>query len=253
MSNSPDDKRDQEGFIRNPRTGHWWREPGNGATENKDEAHGYTREQFDVLAAAMPNLEFHPLAPVSFAAGIITAEPITTYAELEAAYQKAILGRHISEIAPVLALRNKALDSFFAPSSIEEKPGEATTRDSVRKARTILMRAWERSNEGALGPIAKIITALDAELEGKPSPFAVSATGDITPRLRRFAAKCRPSVAHYMRTQERAAMSSALSPAGKEAAEREAAWLGRLLDEIDSLIVPAERCLGATDDTGQKP
>jgi hypothetical protein len=40
--------------------------------------------------------------------GIITADPITTQEQLEAVYQQAIRGRHISEIAPVLALRNLA-------------------------------------------------------------------------------------------------------------------------------------------------
>jgi hypothetical protein len=44
--------------------------------------------------------------------GIITADPITTQEQLEAVYQQAIRGRHISEIAPVLALRNRAFESF---------------------------------------------------------------------------------------------------------------------------------------------
>lgn len=59
-----------------------------------------------------------------------------------------------------------------------------------------------------------------------------------------LAVRCRPAVAHYMRTQERAAMSAALSPAAKEAAEKEAAWQGKLLDEIDAILagsaVPSE-------------
>lgn len=51
-----------------------------------------------------------------------------------------------------------------------------------------------------------------------------------------FAARCRPAVAHYMRTQERASFSEALSPAAKEAAEAEAAKFGKLLDEIDAVL-----------------
>jgi hypothetical protein len=51
-----------------------------------------------------------------------------------------------------------------------------------------------------------------------------------------LAKRCRPAVAYYMRAQERATMSAALSPVGKEAAEKEAAWLGRLLDEIDAML-----------------
>lgn len=49
---------------------------------------------------------------------------------------------------------------------------------------------------------------------------------------------CRPAVAHYMRTQERAAMSNALSQGAKEAAKAEAEKLGKLLDEIDSIPSP---------------
>lgn len=49
--------------------------------------------------------------------GIISADPITTHEQLEAVYQQAVRGRHISEIAPVLALRNKALDALSTPSS----------------------------------------------------------------------------------------------------------------------------------------
>lgn len=44
--------------------------------------------------------------------GIITAEPIISLEQLEAAYQSAIRGRHVSEIPPILALRNLALDAL---------------------------------------------------------------------------------------------------------------------------------------------
>lgn len=45
-------------------------------------------------------------------AGIITAAPITTHEQLEAAYQAAIRGRHISEIPAILALRNLGLEAL---------------------------------------------------------------------------------------------------------------------------------------------
>lgn len=52
----------------------------------------------------------------------------------------------------------------------------------------------------------------------------------------KLAERCRPAVAHYMRTNERSAMSEALSATGKQAAEDQAAKLGKLLDEIDALL-----------------
>lgn len=54
--------------------------------------------------------------------------------------------------------------------------------------------------------------------------------------IRSLAARCRPAVAHYLRVQERAVMSVSLSRVAREAAEKEAAWQGRLLDEIDALL-----------------
>lgn len=75
---------------------------------------------------AVPVLASEPKGPPAVAApfaqsaggvGIISADPITTHEQLEAVYQQAVRGRHISEIAPVLALRNKALDALSTPSS----------------------------------------------------------------------------------------------------------------------------------------
>jgi hypothetical protein len=54
-------------------------------------------------------------------------------------------------------------------------------------------------------------------------------------KLISLALRCRPAVAHYMRSSERAAMSPALSACAKDAAEKEAARLGQLLDEMDRI------------------
>lgn len=54
--------------------------------------------------------------PRTDAIGVITADTINTLSELENAYQRAIRGRHISEIAPILALRNKALEALKSAS-----------------------------------------------------------------------------------------------------------------------------------------
>lgn len=42
-------------------------------------------------------------------------------------------------------------------------------REALRLARSHLLLAWERSGQGALGAISKIIAAVDAELSGTPA------------------------------------------------------------------------------------
>jgi hypothetical protein len=56
----------------------------------------------------------------------------------------------------------------------------AMSREMARDAYAKLLRAWEKSNEGALGPLAKIITDLDHWLQGMSLP---SATVEIDPRM----------------------------------------------------------------------
>lgn len=70
-------------------------------------------------------------AALSSSIGMITAEPITTHEQLEAVYQQAIRGRHISEIALVLALRNKALDAFSSATGTLEVPEGCTPTDAM--------------------------------------------------------------------------------------------------------------------------
>lgn len=52
-----------------------------------------------------------------------------------------------------------------------------SSRELVEEARRTLLAAWEKSNQGALGPISTIISALDDELAGRPLRLA-SATGE---------------------------------------------------------------------------
>lgn len=47
------------------------------------------------------------------------------------------------------------------------------TRDKLRDARAALLSAWEKSGEGALGPISTVISGLEAILDGKPLPWAI--------------------------------------------------------------------------------
>lgn len=42
-------------------------------------------------------------------------------------------------------------------------------RELVRDARVRLLRAWEKSGEGALGPLSALLADLDAWLQGKPA------------------------------------------------------------------------------------
>lgn len=78
--------------------------------------------------------------------GLISADPITTHEQLEAAYQQAIRGRHIDEIAPILALRNKALECFFpsetARTEWEGYPGIAHDLESLRIAAARISDAY---------------------------------------------------------------------------------------------------------------
>lgn len=174
------------------------------------------------------------------------------------------------------------LDCYGPVSSIAPKPlrrwtmwlsGEGLNPTEDENGAYVLfsdLEAHRNTKAGEWLPLLEMFSDKDVLLHGAAGEDAMN-VGDVhalvselarfqasrsaiepTARLRRFAAKCRPSVAHYMRTQERAAMSSAVSPAGKEVAEREAAWLGRLLDEIDSLTVPAERPSGASDSRAEE-
>ena len=59
--------------------------------------------------------------------------------------------------------------------------GGAPSRELLRQARVILLKAWERSGQGALGPIAMILADLEAECDGKRSPRSATAPIDAVP------------------------------------------------------------------------
>lgn len=64
-------------------------------------------------------------------------------------------------------------------ASLSSVVANESSVELLRKARAMLMRAWEKSGEGALGEIATLIAAADAKLEGKTfEPFARSATAE---------------------------------------------------------------------------
>ena len=76
----------------------------------------------------------------------------------------------------------KSLETVPLPSgTIPASEGGAPSRELLRQARVILLKAWERSGQGALGPIAMILADLEAECDGKRSPRSATAPIDAVP------------------------------------------------------------------------
>lgn len=62
----------------------------------------------------------------------------------------------------------EVMDKASAAQRATVSSTRPTSRELLQEARSRLLLAWERSNQGALGSISAIITNLDAEIEGRP-------------------------------------------------------------------------------------
>ena len=83
---------------------------------------------------------------------VLTAPPITTSDELEAAYQAACVGRTLEQIRPVLALRNLALDALLQSPPAQELPVAAASAaplpEEVLAAIDAVDAAWHQPGWG---------------------------------------------------------------------------------------------------------